>query len=164
MANALDVRIDLPTDDEINKMFDAVPLLVKHDVLKATTKAGAAVVARKAKEYAPRGTEKDRRKRSKSQLAKANWNIRLHTTIRVVTRGGQRVAFSVVGPKHPEGNKVWFNQGRKGSRKHILWGKDVGRTYHNRANWIKRAFDESQPEQLRAMKEALTKKVKEMLG
>lgn len=164
MANMFDIKIDLPSDAELVRMFNAVPQLERHDVMGATTAAGAKVVSAKARELAPRSTERDRNKRSAKQKASANWNTQLHTTIAVVTRRGNTRAFSIVGPKHPDGNKVWFNFSRKGSRKHILWGRDTGRVYTNKTNFIKRAFDETRDAQLAAMKAALTKKVADMVG
>jgi len=81
----------------------------------------------------------------------------------MVTRGGNRRSFSIVGPKHPFGNVAYFNSPKSGQRKHKLWGKDVGRVRKATRNWIVQAFDETRPQQLSAMKTALTKKVHEML-
>jgi hypothetical protein len=81
-----------------------------------------------------------------------------------VTRKGQTRAFSIIGPKHPEGNKVWFNFPKSGSRRHVLWGNDTGRVYKAKSNFIKRAFDETRSQQLAAMKQALTMKTKEMVA
>lgn len=160
----LRITTKLPTDRELEKMFNAVPMLRRHDVLGVTTAAGAKEVLSRAKALAPRGTEADRRKRSAKQKAAANWNIRLHTTVAVVTRKGNRLAFSIVGPKHPSGNKAYLNSPQSGSRKHKLWGRDVGRVRKATRNWIVQAYDETRPQQLAAMKAALTKKVAEMFS
>jgi hypothetical protein len=144
-------------------MFDAVPQLKRHAVMKASTTAAAKVIVDRAKQLAPRGTKADADKRSKKQRSEANWNVKLRTTIAQVTRTYDKASFSVVGPKSPHGNKAYMNQPRKRSRPHKLWGKDVGRTYKAARSWIISAFDETQNQQLSAMKAALTKKVDEMM-
>lgn len=157
MANKLDFRAELPTNLEIAGMFDAVPMLKKHQTLGRTTDAAAGIIQRRAKSLTPRGKPENRRKRSKKQRAAANWDTQLHTTIAKVTRRRDRSAFSIVGPRHPDGNKAWFNSPKKGSRKHILWGKDRGREFKSLRNWIVQAFDETKTEQLAAMRKTLRK-------
>lgn len=160
--NGLDIKMSLPTDAELAAMFDAVPMLKRHDVMGATTTAGAKVIVQRAKQLAPRGNDEDRKKRSATQKAAANWNIRLHTTIAQVTRKGNTRAFSIVGPRHPIGNKAYLNSPKNGSRRHVLWGRDGGRVKTAIRNWIVQAFDETRSQQLSAMKAALAKKVSEM--
>jgi hypothetical protein len=162
--NGIDVQMKLPTDRELAKMFDAIPQLKRHGVLGATTQAGAKVIVSRARQLAPRGNDADRQKRSAKQKAAANWNIRLYTTIAEVTRRGNRLAFSIVGPRHPQGNKAYFNSPKSGSRRHVLWGRDGGRVKTAIRNWIVQAFDETRPAQLAAMKAALTKKINEMMS
>lgn len=161
--NGLDIKISLPTDRELAKMFDAVPMLQRHDVMGATTTAGAKVVLARAKQLAPRGNDADRKKRSAKQKAAANWNVRLHTTIAQVTRKGNTKAFSLIGPRHPDGNKAYMNAPRSGSRPHVLWGRRVGRIKTAIRNWIVQAFDETREQQLSAMKSAMAKKIDQML-
>jgi hypothetical protein len=144
-------------------MFDAVPLLQRHGVTKKATTAAAKVIVARAKVLAPRGTEKDRRKRSNSQKASANWNIRLHTTIAYVTRVAARMAYSVIGPRHPDGNKAYLNSPKSGSRQHVLWGKRTGRVRRATRNWIVQAFDETQNQQLAEMKASIMKSVDDMM-
>jgi hypothetical protein len=163
--NGIDIQVKLPTDRELAKMFDAIPQLKRHGVLGATTQAGAKVIVSRAKQLAPRGNDADRQKRSAKQKAAANWNIRLHTTIAEVTRRGNRLAFSIVGPRHPQGNKAYFNSPKSGRRRHVLWGKAGGeRSKLSIRNWIVQAFDETRSSQLSAMKAALTKKIHEMMS
>ena len=160
---SLSIKMDLPTDAELAKMFDAVSLLRRHDVMRTTTKAGGRVVEVRAKAIAPRGTEADRNKRSAKQKAAADWNTRLHTTIGMVTRGGNRRSFTIIGPRYPKGNKAYLNSPKSGERRHVLWGRDTGRIKVSIRNWIVQAFDETRGEQLSQMKGALTKKVDEMM-
>jgi hypothetical protein len=161
--NALDIRVKLPSDAELKKMFDAVPQLKRHAVMKTTTTAAAKVITQRAKQLAPRGTKADAAKRSKKQRSEANWNVKLRTTVAQVTRTYDNGSFSVVGPKSPNGNKAYMNQPRTRSRLHKLWGKDVGRTYKAARSWIVAAFDETRSQQLSAMKTALSKKIDEMM-
>jgi hypothetical protein len=161
--NALDLRLSLPSDRDLAKMFDAVPKLQRHGVAKKATTAAAKVIVAKARAIAPRGTEKDRKKRSNSQKASANWNIRLHTTIAYVTRVAARLAYSVVGPRHPDGNKAYLNSPKSGSRQHVLWGRRKGRVRRATRNWIVQAFDETQNQQLAEMKASLMKSTHDMM-
>ena len=161
--NALDMRLSLPSDRDLARMFDAVPKLQQHGVTKKATTAAAKVIVARARAIAPRGTEADRKKRSAKQRASANWNIRLHTTIAYVTRVAARLAYSVIGPRHPDGNKAYLNSPKSGSRKHKLWGRNTGRTRRADRNWIVQAFDETQNQQLAEMKASLMKSTREMM-
>jgi hypothetical protein len=164
--NGIDIRMQLPTDADLRKLFDAVPQLRRYQVMPATTRAGGQVVVKRAKQLAPRSTPADRKKRSKKQRAEANWDGKpLHRSVAMVTRNYERASVSVVGPKHPDGNKAWFNSPKSGHRLHVLWGKAGGRrTKLAIRNWIVRAFDETRPQQLEAMKLALKKRIAEMLS
>lgn len=164
MANRLDFKTELPTSLEISGMFDAIPLFKKNAVLSKTTRAAARIILRRAKELTPRGKPENRRKRSKKQRASANWDVQLHTTIDMVTRRTDRSAFAIVGPRHPEGNKAWFNSPKSGSRKHVLWGHDTGRTFRSVRNWIAQGFDETKTEQMAAMRKVLRKELDEHWG
>lgn len=164
--NGIDLRMQLPTDADLRKMFDAVPQLRRYQVIPTTTKAGGRIVLARARQLAPRSTAEDRAKRSKKQRAQANWDAKpLHKSVAMVTRTYDRSAATIVGPKHPDGNKAYFNSPKSGSRLHVLWGMQAGRrTKLAIRNWVVRAFDETKPQQLQAMKAALSRKIKEMLG
>lgn len=161
--NALDIRANLPSDRELMDMFGSAPKLGQYQVLTSATRAAAKIITARAKQLAPRSTEADRRKRSKKQKASANWNVRLHTQVGMVVRNYDRSSHAVVGPKHPHGNKAYFNAPRAGSRRHVLWGRDTGRTKQAIRNWVVRAFDETRPQQLSAMKTEIGKKINDML-
>lgn len=161
--NALDIDMTLPSDAELKRMFDAVPQLRRHDVMGAAVREASKVVAKKARQLAPRSTPEDRAKRSKSQRQSADWeSTPMRTTVTHVVRKYERSALGVIGPKHPHGNKAYFNQPRSGRRRHVLWGRDVGRTYIAATNWLVQAFEETKPEQLSKMKSILTKKLNDM--
>jgi hypothetical protein len=162
-GNALDVTMTLPSDAELKKMFDAVPQLRKHDVMAASVRAATQIISKKAKELAPRSTPEDRKKRSKTQRKSADWEgTPLHTTIGHVVRKYDKAAFGVAGPRFPHGNKAYFNQPRSGSRRHVLWGRDVGRVMTVVRNWMMDAFEMTQSQQLSAMKKVLKQKLDEM--
>lgn len=161
--NALDIRMELPSDADMKRMFDAVPKFAKHDTLAEAVAGAAMVVRAEARRRAPRSRPEDRRKRSKSQRASANWEgVPLNATVDFAIRQYKNAAFGVVGPKHPHGNKAYFNQPRSRSRKHILWGRNVGRIYTATRNWIVEAFDTTKSQQLDKMKAVLKKKLDEM--
>lgn len=145
----------MPTDGELNRMFDAVPALERYQVGDKTVRAGSSPVVKRARQLAPRATQKDRDKRARKQKSEANWNIPLHKTIaRVVRKYRQARAFAVIGPKHPEGNKAHFNTSPSG-RRQVLWGRRTGKVVAQIRNWIVQAFDETKPQQLNAMKSKL---------
>lgn len=165
-SSGIQVRTQLPTDADIRKLFDAIPQLHRYGVMRSAVRAGGKVVLRRARQLAPRSTAADRAKRSKKQKAAANWDGKpLHKSVAMVVRNYDRSAASFVGPKHPDGNKAYFNSPKSGSRLHVLWGMQAGRrTKLAIRNWVVRAFDETKPQQLQAMKAALSRKIKEMLG
>ena len=158
------IKSTLPNDAELMKLFGSVDMLRRHDVGGATTRAGAKIVLDRARQLAPVGNPEDAAKRSAKQKAQANWNIKLKSTIAMATRGRGLRVFTLVGPRHPSGNKAYFNQPKKGSRLHVLWGKRGGmRTKVVTRVWIVQAFDETRQQQLSAMKAKLTEKINEML-
>lgn len=147
----------------LEKLLDAVPQLKRHEVKMLSTQAGAQVILARASSLVPKGTEADRKKRSKKQKAAANWNIRLSSTLAFVTRETRSRAYSVIGPRHPDGNKAYFNSPKTGSRSHVLWGRNKGRTKSAIRNWIVQAFDETRSQQLSAMKAVVKKQIDQML-
>ena len=163
MANALTIQINLPSDAEIKRMFDAVPLLRKHDVSGAVVREGAKAIAKQAKIEAPRSNPADTRKQSKSHRDKWGVAVKLHTTIGYVVRKGKRgMSYAIIGPKFPDGNKAYLNQPRERSRKHMLWGHDRGRTYVARRNWILVAAERSRGSQIAGITKVMKQKMSEM--
>lgn len=163
MTNKLDIKMNLPTDADLERMFDMVSKLEKYKVTDKVVEAGTAVVVKRARELAPRSTPQDRAKRSENQRNgktksgdKIDWNYPLWKTIkRVIRKYNGRYGIGIVGPEWPKGNKAYFNTSPKG-RKQVLWGKVTGRTVAQIRNWIVQAFDETKPAQLSAMKAKLT--------
>lgn len=154
MGNKLDIKLQLPTDAEINRMFDAVPILERYAVMNQTITAGAKPIVTRARQLAPRSKPEDRAKRSKKQQAAADWEFPLWKTIKVVYRKYSRTQVAVVGPEWPKGNKAYFNTSPNG-RRQVLWGRVTGAIIPQIRNWIVQAFDETRPQQLDAMKKKL---------
>jgi hypothetical protein len=155
MANKLDIKLNLPSDAELKRMFDMVPKLDQYKVGDQVVTAGTQPIVKRARELAPRGNKADRAKRSKKQRDKADWEYPLWKTIKRVIRKYQRYTNGVVGPEWPKGNKAYFNTSPNG-RRVFLWGKATGKVAVQVRNWIVQAFDETKPQQLAAMKAKLT--------
>lgn len=160
MSNKLELKMSMPSDEELNRQFDMVPMLERGKVIDKTVKAGTDPIVQRARALAPRSQGKS--KRSKSQAAKADWAYPLWKTIkRVIRKYDNRYGLGVVGPEWPKGNKAYFNTSPKG-RKRKLWGKDptpesgLSATAPQVRNWIVQAFDETKSQQLDAMKAELT--------
>lgn len=161
--NNVDFKMDLPSDAELARMFDMVPKLEQYKVIDKAVTAAAAPVVKRARELAPRGTEADRKKRSRRQAERADWNYPLWKTIkRVIRKYANRYGLAVIGPEWPKGNKAYFFTSPKG-RRIWYWGKDAGKTKATVRNWIVQAFDETKNEQLAAMKTSVQKSLDEVM-
>jgi hypothetical protein len=174
MANKLDIKIKMPSDAEINKMFNAVPILERHRVADQVVRAGSRAVVRKARALAPRSTTSGSVSKWSQKMyetggtgdkgtPRKKGEIPLWKTIAVVVRKYHTNGTAIVGPKYNEGNKAYFNTGPSG-RKQVLWGRVTGKTVPQLRNWIVQAFDETKSEQLAAMKKKLQQKMKEIWG
>lgn len=161
MANKVDLTHNLPSDAELARMFDAVPILKRHAVADQTVRAGTAPIVRRARQLAPRGNNRDRSLRSAKQKAEADWDYPLWKTIKRVVRKYAANALGVVGPEWPKGNKAYFNTS-PGGRRQVLWGRHTGKIIPQIRNWIVQAFDETRPQQLAAMKSKLTTLMREI--
>lgn len=156
MANTFKIKLDFPSDAELDRMFAAVPKLEKYQVGDKVTAAGAQVVAKRAKQTTPRGQQADKDKWSQKTKQKRQGEMPLWKAIRVVTRKyGNGKGYSVVGPKWPEGNKAYLFTAPHG-RNIVLWGRRTGRVAQYVRNWIVRSFDETKSAQLTAIKAKLT--------
>ena len=154
MANKLDIRHNLPTDNELGRMFNAVPILDRHKVADKVLTAGAQPIVKRARQLAPRSSQEDRDKRSAKQRASGDWDYPLWKTIKRVIRKYRTGGYAAVGPEWPKGNKAYFNTSPSGRREYF-WGKASGRTRVTVRNWIVQAFDETRSDQLGSMKTKL---------
>lgn len=152
-------KSNLPTDSEIATMFGTVGTFDRFKVGDKVVTAGTNPIVKRAKELAPQDTSGHGKKRSKSQQAKARWDIPLWKTVAKKISKGNVKTIGVVGPKWPDGNKAYFNTGPNG-RRVFYWGKDAGKVKVQIRNWIVQAADETRGEQLDAMKS----KLQEVMG
>lgn len=151
----LDIKLGFPSDQQLDRMFDAVPKLEKYQVGDKVTAAGATVITKRAKELTPRGERSDKDKWSAKTKQRRSGEMPLWKTIRMVTRKyGEGRGYSVVGPKWPEGNKAYVFTARHG-RHIVLWGRRSGRVAQYVRNWIVQSFDQTKSQQLSAMKAKL---------
>lgn len=164
MANKLDIKMQLPNDAELDRMFNMVPKLERYKVLDKATGEAAKIVVKRARELAPRSSDTgSAQKRSKKQASSANWSYPLWKTIKRVFRKYQdRYGLAVIGPEWPTGNKAYFNTSPKG-RRQVLWGKATGRVVAQIRNWIVQAFDETKTQQLNAMKDSLKQSLDQVM-
>lgn len=152
--NGIDISHNLPSDAELDRMFNAVPILDRHKVADKVLRAGAKPIVKRAQQLAPRSTQEDRDKRTDAQRSSADWDYPLWKTIKHVVRKYRTGGFAAIGPEWPKGNKAYFNTSPKG-RKQVLWGRVTGRVIPQVRNWIVQAFDETKSQQLGAIKAKL---------
>ncbi len=164
----LDIKIQLPTDAELSKMFDAVPALERHNVGDKVVRAGAKPISKRAQALIPRSKKEDTDKRSKKQRAQADWASPLWKTVKLVVRkfsaGG---AVAVTGPEYTgktgAGQKIYLiAEHKKKGRRMFFWGKDGGRTKVKIRNVMVQAADEARSESLAAMKTKLKQAMDEV--
>ena len=163
MANGIDLKLELPSDDDLKRMWDMVPKLERYQVLDKATREVGKVVVDRAQQLAPRSSKTGtNNKRGKNQAKEANWNYPLWKSIRMVVRKYSRVTIVVIGPKHPEGNKAYFNTSPDG-RRQVLWGLRTGKRIPQIRNWIVQAFDETKAQQMSAMKASLQTSIDQVM-
>lgn len=157
----MDIKIQLPTDAELGRMFDAVPALERHQVGDKVVRAGAKPITKRAQSLIPRSKAADTDKRSKEQKAAADWTKPLWKTVKLAVRKyGNGGALAVTGPEYTgktgAGQKIYLiAEHKQKGRRMFFWGKDGGRTKIKIRNVIVQAADESRPESLTAMKAKL---------
>jgi hypothetical protein len=164
MSNEIDLAFDLPSQADIDKMFHVVPKIERYKALDKVVSAGAKVIAKRARELAPRSAQTgSAKKRTAKQWQEADWEYPLWKTIKHIVRKYQYHAHGVVGPEWPKGNKAYLNTSPKGRVK-VLWGKKTGQIVPQVRNWIVQAFDETRPQQLDAMRKELNKFVEQLFS
>ena len=157
----LDIKIKLPTDAEISRMFDAVPMLERYSVGDKVVRAGARRITTRARQLIPRSKKSDTDKRSKKQRAQADWETPLWKTVKlVVGKGNKGGAVAVTGPEYTgktgAGQKIYLiAEHKQKGRRMFFWGKDGGRTKVKIRNVMVQAADEAKPQSLSAMKSKL---------
>jgi hypothetical protein len=162
----LDIKIKLPSDAEMKKMFDAVPALERYQVSDKVVAAGAKPITKRAQQLMPRSKPEDRAKWSKERKAgKGRWagldRVPLWKTVKLVVRKGNRgSAVAVTGPEFTgvggAGQKIYLvAEHKQRGRRMIFWGQDGGRTKLKIRNVMVQAADEVRGVTLSAMKTKL---------
>jgi hypothetical protein len=162
-----DIKIQLPSDADMKRMFDAVPALERYRVADQVVAAGARPITRRARQLMPRSKASDRAKWSKERReGKGRWagldKTALWKTVKLVVRKGERGgAVAVTGPEFTgsggAGQKVYLvAEHKQRGRRMIFWGRDGGRTKLKVRNVMVQAAGETKGEQLTAMKAKLT--------
>ena len=169
---------NLPSDAQLRKMFDAIPILERHEVATKTLRAGVTPIMRQAKQLIPVGNDSDRDRRLEKQRGEADWETHLRDTIKTAVRkgnaGNRGGAVGVVGPKYepsgggggkkalqagPGGKIYLIGTWKKGTRIRKLWGNDpkvLSKIKRKFRNFMLDAANFSRPEQLARMKVRLT--------
>lgn len=141
----MSVSIDVKFSDEALKLIGQLPQLVTFAAIDKSLKEFARPVVQKMLAIAPSSRETGSRRAWSSKYKKnPKWEgIDSGKHVRFRIRKYERGAIVYMGPSHPIGNKQQFNLPKSGIRKHILWGKDTGKTYRVRRRWTQRAYDET---------------------
>jgi len=152
----------------INKVMAMIPQQMQFAAYDRALPAAGRVVAQRAKELAPRSAQNPKGGRANmSAKAKAIWSAEpLADMIAIRPVRGKKAAgdpYILVGPRFPEGNKANFVAPMKSSvKEQVNWGTRVGKK--NKDNdFLKRAADETKPQQLRAFLSALIPDIRRRL-
>ena len=159
--------------DRINRVLNQLPQQMQFSAYDKALPAAGRVVAQRAKENAPRSSKTGTRDKMSSK-AKATWSPEpVADMIEVKPVKGRKIGvdpYALVGPKFPEGNKANFVHPMKQNiRKVKLWGNDptsqsgVVSPSRKDNDFLKRAADETIPQQLTAFLRALIPDVKRRL-
>jgi hypothetical protein len=159
--------------DRINRVLNMLPQEMQFAAYDKALPAAGRVVAHRAKENAPRSSKTGTRDKMSSK-AKATWSPEpVADMLEVKPVKGRKIGvdpYVLVGPKFPEGNKANFVHPMKQNvRKVKLWGSDptaqsgVVSPARKDNDFLKRAADETIPQQLTAFLKALIPDVRQRL-
>ena len=163
----VDVKIKFPSDAELKKMFDAVPMLERYAVGDKVVSAGCRPITNRARQLMPRSKEADKKKWNKERKAgTGRWagldKTPLWKTVKMVVRKGSKAsAIAVTGPEFTgaggAGQKIYLvAEHKQRGRRMIFWGRDGGRTKLKIRNVMVQAAEEVRSQTLAAMKAKLT--------
>lgn len=162
---ALNIK-KMPTDAEIRRMFDAVPILERYKVADQVVRAGSKPIMTRARQIVP---EQIGKRELTSEEQDAGFGKPLKTTIKQVVRTGSSRnkggGVAVVGPEHTgpngAGGKAYLLAEHKtNTRRRVLWGKEpvtLSKFAVKIRNFMNQAFDETKSQQLSAMSAKLRK-------
>lgn len=178
----LEIKFDLPTDRELERMLNLVPKFDRYKVLDQAVSVAGTPILRRAQQLAPDGNAKRQWSKRRAQPQREGrpgpmtipwagkrwkpekgtdagdtpfrWKTPLKKTVSKRVKKYTSSAVVLVGPRRPEGNKVFFNAGPNG-RQQWLWGRKQSKTIRAIEHFVKKAFDETKREQLGKMKARL---------
>jgi len=153
---------------DIERALDGVNVVQYYQVHDKVVRVMAKTVSERARWIAPRSERNPKRpdlKRSKSQLAKADWRYPLWRSITYGVRKHNRGAYAVVGPSWPKGNKAHFNTAhKKGFREVVYWGKHQAIPWPSIRNYLMQASDETKARQIGAAEAEIRKFLRANFG
>lgn len=165
------VEIDRKQYARINRILNMVPDAVAFKVYDKCLKPAGQVVAQRAEELAPRSSATGSRKRMSKESQKIWSQTPLAKMIRVKVLRGKRKGganpYALVGPIYPDGAKANFIHPMKAeTRQRKYWGRDPvsapGVTSKDN-DFLKRAADETRPQQVRAFTRALIPEIRKAM-
>lgn len=163
--------MNLPSDADLRKMFDAVPKLEKHQVADQVVRAGIRPITARARQLVPRSKASDRAKRSKKQRREnPGLDSPLWKTIKHVVRTGRNAAaVAISGAEHTgvkgPGQKIYLiAEHKQNGRKVFYWGADAFQVKLKIRNVMVQAAEETRPAQLAAMKAKLRERLDKVWG
>lgn len=176
----MEIEIDQRMLERADRVLKSVPQIVAVAAYDKGLKQAGDVVKKRAKMKAPRSTNNAKGGREK-QSRSFNWDSRpLHQLIRTkvigrgVRRGAKVTPMALVGALHPYGNQINFVhpnattvKGKSGTvtKRQVYWGKHTAVQPKNKDNdFLKRAFDSTKPQQVRAFTRALIPEIRKQLG
>lgn len=176
----MEVSIDQRALQRADKILASVPQIIAVAAYDKGLKQAGDVVRNRAKLDAPRSKNNPKGGREK-QSRSFQWDSRpLHQLIRTkvigrgVRRGSKMPPMALVGALHPWGNQINFihpnattvkGKAGKTTKKQVYWGKHTAAQPKNKDNdFLKRAFDVTKSEQVRAFTRALIPEIRKQMG
>ena len=165
------VEVDRKQFARINRILNMVPDAVAFKVYDKCLKPAGEVVKQRAEELAPRSSATNGRKKM-SNKSKAIWSSTpLAKLLGVKVLRGKRKGgsnpYALVGPKYPDGNKGNFVHPMVAqTRKRKYWGRDpvtAPAVTPKDNDFLKRASDETRPQQVRAFTRALIPEIRKAM-
>jgi len=160
------IKISVKQDiARVNRVLNEIPQQMQFAAHDKALPAAGRVVAQRARENVPRSSSTGTRKKM-SQKARAAWSPEPLADMIEVKRVKNRKQFDpyvLVGPRFPEGNKANFIHPMVSQTKEqVNWGNRAG-IARKEQDFLKRAADETKPQQLRAFLQALIPEVRRQL-
>lgn len=162
------IKVSVKSDiARVNRVLSQIPQQMQFAAYDKALPAAGDVVAQRAKELAPRSTQNPKGGREKmSAKAKAIWSaepVADMMEVKPVKKRKDVDPYVLVGPSFPEGNKANFIHPMKSDNKEqVNWGARKG-TRNKDNDFLKRAADETRPQQIRAFLSRLIPEVRKRL-